>query len=554
VSERIPAGQAPRITVVVRDCETELLLAGVLPSLATGHQQGVDADLYEIVVVRGKRASELSADLGSLAASARTIDVVEPEQWLAAGADAALGESIFFVGAPGIASPTMIASLSAACDLYPETAIAVATLAREGIGARDGEAWFRDLGWPYDPFSLVRGANLENDWLEPLTRPANVLLPRRRVETLLDAGRLTADGVRDAWTELPGPRTQLVGDAFVLPEAPAGHTGSGTAVDVGLSYFGLVTRPRTATVIRPPWFVRRERPRLSVVLVVHDMRREAPRSVRSLLPPHQRDIDLDDYEIIVVENGSTDPLSEREVLSLAPNVSYTSLANPLPSPARAINHGVGQARGDVVAIMIDGACLVSPGALATGLRAFRAFPSPVVAMRYFHLGPGSQRQTMLEGYDTKAEDRLLEGIEWPRDGYRLFEVASPLTFGGTTEHWFTAWFESNCLILSREVFDGIGGCDERFDFPGGGHLNLDLFRRASDLPDTQPVQLIGEGVFHQIHGGITTNTSDDDADAKKSMYEEQYVRLRGVPAETPPKSFYFFGALSSPACRWKMRG
>jgi hypothetical protein len=272
------------------------------------------------------------------------------------------------------------------------------------------------------------------------------------------------------------------------------------------------------------------------------------------LPAYQRGLAVADYEIVVVENGSRAPLTEADVVSLGPNVSYYSLPDGPPSPARAINYGVHRAKGDVIATMIDGACLLSPGALSGGLRAFRAFPSPVVAVRYFHLGPGSQRQSILDGYDASAEDRLLGSIDWPEHGYRLFEIASPLTFGGLTEHWFTAWFESNCLFLSREVFDRLGGCDERFDLPGGGHLNLDLFRRACDLPDTQPVQLLGEGAFHQVHGGITTNTPEQDARAKRRVYEAQYVALRGERSGTPPRSFYFMGALASPACRSKMRG
>jgi hypothetical protein len=39
------------------------------------------------------------------------------------------------------------------------------------------------------------------------------------------------------------------------------------------------------------------------VLVVHDMARELPRTLRSLGPGYQRGLVVDDYEVIVVDNG-----------------------------------------------------------------------------------------------------------------------------------------------------------------------------------------------------------------------------------------------------------
>ena len=43
---------------------------------------------------------------------------------------------------------------------------------------------------------------------------------------------------------------------------------------------------------------------LSVVVVAHDMSRELPRTVRSLAPDYQRGVKADDYEVIVIDNGS----------------------------------------------------------------------------------------------------------------------------------------------------------------------------------------------------------------------------------------------------------
>lgn len=364
---------------------------------------------------------------------------------------------------------------------------------------------------------------------------------------------------RDLLDACEGPRVQLIGDAFVRPphaserfEPPRPEPGG--SVDPSLGYAGFVVEKDAAIPLRPARVLSARRPRLSVIVIAHDMRREAMRTVCSLLPPYQHGITLDEYEILVIDNGSTAPLDASEIHALGPNVRYTFLEDAPPSPAHAINHGVAHTTGDLVAIVIDGACLLSPGVLSAAFLAARAFPLPVVATRYFALGPGIQRETMLVGYDRVVEDRLIESIGWPADGYRLFEVASPLTFSGPHEHWFRAWFESNCLVLPRSVFERLDGFDERFDLPGGGLLNMDSFRRACELPDTQPVQLIGEGVFHQIHGGITSNVTDEDAAAKLRLYSSQYAALRARAIGRPSKSFYFQGALKVSSCRWKMHG
>ena len=52
---------------------------------------------------------------------------------------------------------------------------------------------------------------------------------------------------------------------------------------------------------------RSRRPSLSVVVVAYDMARELPRTLRSLAPDYQQGIAADDYEVVVVDNGSPTP-------------------------------------------------------------------------------------------------------------------------------------------------------------------------------------------------------------------------------------------------------
>src|SRR5581483_12232273 len=100
-------------------------------------------------------------------------------------------------------------------------------------------------------------------------------------------------------------------------------------------------------------------PRLSVVVISYNMARELPRTVRSLSPPLQRDIDADDYEIIVVDNGSTQNFDAEQLQRLGVNVSTHRMLHPTPSPVPAINHGLALARGNLIGVWIDGARMAS---------------------------------------------------------------------------------------------------------------------------------------------------------------------------------------------------
>ena len=64
--------------------------------------------------------------------------------------------------------------------------------------------------------------------------------------------------------------------------------------------------------------------------------------------------------------------------------------------------------------------------------------------------------------------------------------------------------ESNCIFVKKETYHRLGGYDEQFDLPGGGFANIDFFKRAAELAETQLVCLLGKDSFHQIHGGTTT--------------------------------------------------
>ena len=75
------------------------------------------------------------------------------------------------------------------------------------------------------------------------------------------------------------------------------------------------------------------RPRLSVVVAVYNMRREAPRTLQTLTAAYQ-DVPRDAYELIVVENGSSDPLVRRRLQRSTPVFSTAGASPAIPPPQR----------------------------------------------------------------------------------------------------------------------------------------------------------------------------------------------------------------------------
>lgn len=281
--------------------------------------------------------------------------------------------------------------------------------------------------------------------------------------------------------------------------------------------------------------------KLSVIVIAYDMAREIPRTLQSLTPDYQHEVADVDYEVLVMDNGSPAPLGAPTVEAFGPRFRYHYLENPPASPAHALNVGARLARGEILCFMIDGAHLLTPGVLRLALAAFRAFPEPVVLTRYFYLGPGDQNDTILQGYDQRREDELLQQIAWPEDGYRLFDIGEPLIANVPKITWLNKMTESNCLFMRRGIYDAIGGANEQFDLPGGGFLNMDMCREATAFPATTPVLLIGEGSFHQVHGGTTTNVSPEERDRKVAGYNRQYEAIRGREFRVADKDVFYLG-------------
>lgn len=341
---------------------------------------------------------------------------------------------------------------------------------------------------------------------------------------------VTADGWRN---DLEDGRDGDGACAFNIP-FPQSLAG-GAVHDLDLRIHGgksILNRPIRAVIphrkilpkrARPAWRLGR-RCRISFVVVFYNMRREAERTLHSLSRAYQIGIEDLDYEVLCIDNGSKEPLDPQWIASFGPEFRLVPTSRILPSPCFAMNEAASMARGDRIAVMIDGAHVLSPGAVREAMKAMDDRPGCVVGLRQWFVN-GDQRWLAAAGYSRAHEDKLFKKIAWPSNGYGLFQISTPMF--ESPNHWFDGLNESNCLFLDMKLWRKIGGIDEAFSEPGAGLANLDLFVRAVEASGQRVITLLGEASFHQYHGGTTTNVDDHTKDELVEVYKAHYRELRG---------------------------
>lgn len=289
---------------------------------------------------------------------------------------------------------------------------------------------------------------------------------------------------------------------------------------------------------------------LSVIVNFHNMRREAPRTLLTLASGYQRDVEDLAYEVVALDNGSTERLDEAMVRSaVGDRGRYVYRETESVSPVEGINAAVRESTAEWIMCLIDGARMLSPGVLRYSMLAARAFSSPFVYTLAMHLGPQPQNESILHGYDQLVEDRLLASVDWQRNGYSLFGVSSVAL--SSRKGFFSDLLETNCFMMRRHDYLRLGGLSEEFQSPGGGLVNLDFFSRVHECAEFSPVMLLGEATFHQFHGGVATNVPMNRH--PWDGFAAEYRRIRGrefAGASTAP---VYLGTVP-PECRGVMRG
>jgi len=288
-----------------------------------------------------------------------------------------------------------------------------------------------------------------------------------------------------------------------------------------------------------------KRPDLSVIVVFHNMTREAPRTLFTLSRQYQKNIEGLEFEVIALDNGSKSPLSSQLVESVGPEFKYEYFDTDSVSPVEAVNRGVALSQADHVVVLIDGAHMITPGVFAGAMRAFKVFDDAFVVTLPMHLGPGLQNITITQGYTKAAEDASLASVDWKADGYKLFDIAGSVSGGNMG--WFGLLLESSCFAIRKDTYLQLGGFDPKFVAPGGGLVAIDFFRQAVGDRAIEYVMLFGEASFHQLHGGVASNAPMDAHPWAK--FHQEYESIRGEPFAPVARRPFFMGALSSPALR-----
>ena len=149
---------------------------------------------------------------------------------------------------------------------------------------------------------------------------------------------------------------------------------------------------------------------LSVVVVFHNMRREAERTLHSLVP-----------RLPAGDRGPRLRGDRRRERLRAPSSgsARTSSAGfgpgvPLPRPRRG-RHALPRRRAQPrdrdrprrrsLALMIDGAHVLTPGVLRYAMQGCATYAPAMVATQQWYVGPGQQVETIGEGYDQDVRGR-----------------------------------------------------------------------------------------------------------------------------------------------------
>ncbi len=279
---------------------------------------------------------------------------------------------------------------------------------------------------------------------------------------------------------------------------------------------------------------------ISFVIVAYNIPKQLVRTLTSCTPFYQ-DIEPSRLEIIIIDNGSDVPLELSDFKGF-PRVSRVIRVDGRPSPVFGLNLGIAEAKFSNIALMIDGAHMLTPGVVKNARSVLEFMRRPVINVPQYILGAASQNlRSINNAYEQETED--LKDLGWPLNGYALLDYA--VIAGENPNKQYLDAIETNCLITTKEVLAECGGYDEGFDEAGAGLANIEIFNRLCHDPMNQYVTLPGEGSFHQDHGGTTTSLSSEERDKLVKTYYEKYKSVTGDDRNFSLRGPFVFGDVSA---------
>lgn len=178
--------------------------------------------------------------------------------------------------------------------------------------------------------------------------------------------------------------------------------------------------------------------KLSIVIPTHN-RRDVLLS-RTLPAIFEQDFPADEYEVIVVVDGSTDATAEA-LRELRPPCSLLVIEQPNRGPSAARNKGIQAAKGDLL-LFLDDDIICRPHLLKQHVAA-HTDPEPTFVYGSISLAPGTPPSVLkyanerwYEKYYGHIESQ--NGVKWPEDDYLISNSSLPratlLACGGFDEN------------------------------------------------------------------------------------------------------------------------
>ena len=215
----------------------------------------------------------------------------------------------------------------------------------------------------------------------------------------------------------------------------------------------------------------------------------------------------EEHEVIFVDNGSTDGSVTWLRELAAKNPSYTLIRNEknLGFPT-ACNQGAAFSRGDYI-LFLNNDTVVSKEWLGGLVEAIKSAPDIGCVGPMTNCISGHQQVNDPTGYDS------LFKYQNYADAYRKAHR------GAYTPFWRVVGF---CMLVSRKVWDELGGFDERFS---PGNFEDDDFCLRACLAGYR--NLIVGDVFIHHHGSATCKTMDFQAmlDASLVKFNEKWAGI-----------------------------
>lgn len=155
--------------------------------------------------------------------------------------------------------------------------------------------------------------------------------------------------------------------------------------------------------------------------------------------------DAGDVEVILVDNGSKDPVALRAAARTFPRVTLLRLEHNLGF-AGGVNRGLRVAQGDVL-VVLNNDTMPAPCMLARMRRAFAATPRPAMTAPVSNYVKGSALVAVgSRGESSEGRARLDDEL-----GAACGDVLQDVDF-----------LSGLCLMFERELVDRVGGFDEAF--------------------------------------------------------------------------------------------